>query len=372
VCAVLFVITGPNFGVLLERFYRDGVFVVTPKVQSIMWEPNIYGSFSLAVCALASGLVLARQKEEGEQVRLSYIVHRLPIAALYAAIGLGMCAVMLSMTRTVWLIGPPLVLLVAGAAWKLRLADARTVALRVCLPALMGGVIGLGVGNSLPAPQWRMGEPWELTQTQVEEMVRQRLFGEAGIGPSATPQATSTQGGEASMTVTPVPVGQGSAAGDRIGEVLGDPNQAASLAGRWRVFGDAFEGWLRRPILGWGAGSFPLVYPPPPQGGYWIANIELHALFDTGIVGLTLLAGAVAIAGRRAWKALRYPAERWETHTYVTFGVLGAGLGLLAAYQVTDGSWLGFSWVVLAMLVAGGRTTNDERVEDAGNISVVE
>jgi O-Antigen ligase len=355
-CALLFGMIGPNFGVLLERFYRDGVFVVTPKVQSVLWEPNIYGSFSLAVCALASALVLARLRANHRRDFASSIIHRLPIAGLYLAAALGMCGVMLSMTRTVWLIGPPLVLLIAAVAWKLRLAGPRAIAFSVLVPPLVGGLVGLGVGMSLPAPQWRMGEPWELTPAQIDDMVRQSMFGTAA-GLAANPE---TGGGNTTATTpTPVPIGQGSATGDRIGEVLGDPGQAPSLAGRWRVFTDAFEGWLKRPILGWGAGAFPLVYPPPPQGGYWIANIELHALFDTGIVGLALLVVAVVIAGSRAFHAIRYPAALWDAQAFVTFGLLGAGLGLLAAFQVTDGSWLGFTWLLLAMLVAGGRVIRD-------------
>ncbi|MGA7732027.1 MAG: O-antigen ligase family protein [Chloroflexia bacterium] len=355
-CAILFGMMGPNFGVLLERFYRDGVFVVTPKVQSVLWEPNIYGSFSLAVCALASALVLARLRAGSKPDFTSSIIHRLPLAGLYLAAALGMCGVMLSMTRTVWLIGPPLVLLIAAVAWKLRLAGPRAIALSVLVPALVGGLVGLGVGMSLPAPQWRMGEPWELTPAQIDDMVRQSMFG-TPAGPTANPETGG--GNTAATTPSPVPIGQGSATGDRLGEVLGDPGQAPSLAGRWRVFTDAFEGWLRRPILGWGAGAFPLVYPPPPQGGYWIANIELHALFDTGIVGLALLAVAVVIAGRRAFNAIRYPSALWDAQAFVTFGLLCAGLGLLAAFQVTDGSWLGFTWLLLAMLMAGGRVIPD-------------
>ena len=65
--ALLYNIIGPNFGVLLERFYRDGVFVVTPKIQGVLWEPNIYGSFSLAVAALAGALAL-RKPTRGDKL----------------------------------------------------------------------------------------------------------------------------------------------------------------------------------------------------------------------------------------------------------------------------------------------------------------
>jgi hypothetical protein len=114
------------------------------------------------------------------------------------------------------------------------------------------------------------------------------------------------------------------------------------------------QGWTRRPVLGWGAGAFPLVYPPAPGQGYWIGNITLHVLFDTGILGLLMLATAVTLAGWRALPALRQPSAVWTLTSYVTFGLLCATAALLAAFQLTDGSWLGFTWVLLGMLVAAG------------------
>ncbi|MEO5951300.1 MAG: hypothetical protein ABIQ44_02425, partial [Chloroflexia bacterium] len=193
-----------------------------------------------------------------------------------------------------------------------------------------------------------MGPPWDLTQTQIDNMVREKLFGQS---PVVTVQPSVGTGGEsAAPTAVPVAIGEGSATNDRIEEMLNGPGDAPSLTVRGRVFRDAFDGWLRRPLLGWGSGSFPMVYPPPLEGGYWIANVVLHTLFDTGIVGLALLAGALVVAGWRALKSIRYPVVRWDGQAFVVFGLLSGGVGLLAAYQVTDGSWLGFTWVLVGML----------------------
>lgn len=353
VCALMYNIIGPNFGVLLERFYRDGVFVVTPKVQGVLWEPNIYGSFSLAVAALAGALALRSpasniQQASNEESNLSRLAQGIlrSSPALGVIIVLGMCGVMLSMTRTVWAIGPVLILLLAAIAWNIKLATPHTITTRLLLPAVLGSIIGLGVGASLPAPQWKMGEPWELTPAQVDDMVRARLFTDVAPVPQTGAQ----------LSATPIADGEGSAPADRVGELL-NPGDAPAISSRWRIYTDAFNGWLKRPILGWGAGTFPYVYPPPPEGGTWIANVELHALFDTGIAGLLLLVAAVFIAGRRALNTLRLPASRWGIKNYLTFGLLFASLGLLAAFQITDGTWLGFTWVLLAMLVAAGRGT---------------
>ncbi|MEP6774409.1 MAG: O-antigen ligase family protein [Chloroflexota bacterium] len=366
-CALMYNIIGPNFGVLLERFYRDGVFVVTPKIQGVLWEPNIYGSFSLAVAVLAGSLALRRPTPAAEpfgnkESNLSRLAHgglrSSPI--LSVAIALGMSGVILSMTRTVWVIGPVLILLLAATAWKIKLASPRTIAMALLLPAMLGSLIGLGVGASLPAPQWKMGEPWDLTAAQVDDMVRARLF--TNIAPA--PQS------DLQLSATPIATEQGSAPADRVGELL-NPGGAPSLSSRWRIYTDALNGWLRRPILGWGAGTFPYVYPPPPEGGTWIANAELHTLFDTGIVGLLLLAAAAFIAGRRALNTLRLPPARWELNNYLTFGILFASLGLLAAFQITDGTWLGFTWLLLAMLVATGQKTGQPQSKGKpGSISL--
>lgn len=338
-CALLFNVIGPNFGVHLERAYREGVLVVVPKAQSLLWEPNIYGSVSLCVCTLAAALGLDRQRTR-PQGPWALLVH--PRLAIAATMG----GVVLSMTRTVWAVGPPLILLVTVLAWRLGLAGLRRIAATILGPALLGGLIGLAIGLSLPAPRWSLSDPGALTREQVDDMVRQRMFG-------TIPDPTHD-------TVPYAGAGQNSAVADRVLEVA-EVEQVTSMVWRRRISAAALEGWLRRPILGWGAGSFPLVYPSLPP---WIANATLHVLFDSGIVGLLLVATAVGSAGRRALSTIRYPPARWDAGAYVTFGLLCAGLGLVAAFQLTDGTWLGFAWVLLAMLVAAGGRTRGRDASD--------
>ena len=341
VCALLFNVIGPNFGIFLEKFYRGEVLVVIPKVQSVLWEPNIYGSFLLVVCVLASALVMGQRPT---RLWVRSVVPQLAIAA-------GVCGIVLSMTRTVWAVGPLLILLVAALASRFGLAEPRRVAVAILIPALLGGLAGLGIGLSLPAPKWNIDNPWEPTQEQIDGLVRQRLFGTIPDAKSQVPLLSSA--------------GQSSAIADRITELFEVRDRdVASVAPRRRIYALAFEGWLRRPILGWGAGAFPLVYPFSPDGGYWIANITLHILFDSGIVGLLLVATAVSVAGWRALSTILYPPSRWNAVSYVTFGLLCAGLGLLAAFQITDGTWLGFVWVLLGMLVAAGRPKRERMIDD--------
>jgi hypothetical protein len=348
--AILNALTGSTAGILLERFYRDGVFIVTPKVQSTLWEPNIFGSYSLALAALAFGLSRAPQFA-GRGWAWFYRL----------AIGAGCAGVMLSMTRTVWLVGP--VLLLAVAAWSLRrgLVGRRTLLSSLLIPATLGFAVGLGAGQSMHSVSWRTDQPWTLSYEQVERITQDITSGRGAPAlpldrgtpaPGATPAAGP--GGEAPADPALPAVAEAPALFDRVAEALSD-QPAGSVASRARIYGQALAGWLRRPALGWGAGAFPFLYPPPPEGGYWIANLELHALFDSGIVGLLCLAGAFGLAARGGLAALRTPAGAWTTSHYAVFGLLAGGAGLLAAYQITDGTWLGFTWVWLALLVAAGR-----------------
>jgi O-antigen ligase len=121
------------------------------------------------------------------------------------------------------------------------------------------------------------------------------------------------------------------------------------------VLVNAVQGWQQRPWLGWGLNQYRYVYPPAPQTGFWIPNLELHILFDTGLVGLLFVGGAGVLAVRRGWRAVRGPVAGWSTAQYALFGLLFAGLGLFLAYQLTEGTGLGFTWLFFAMLVAAGR-----------------
>jgi hypothetical protein len=70
-----------------------------------------------------------------------------------------------------------------------------------------------------------------------------------------------------------------------------------------------------------------------------------------------LLLAALLAAARSAVRALRTAAAAWQTTHFILFGLAAAALALLATYQFTDGTWLGFTWVFLGLLVAGGRLT---------------
>ncbi|HYM96312.1 MAG TPA: hypothetical protein VET26_03340, partial [Candidatus Sulfotelmatobacter sp.] len=139
---------------------------------------------------------------------------------------------------------------------------------------------------------------------------------------------------------------------------LFNPGHVSSFTGRVSINRTALHGWLRRPIFGWGAGAFLYVYGAAAGG--WIGNLELHALFDSGLAGFLFLVVALLLNAWRAGRQLAGGVGAWTPTHFVLFGLVAAGLALLATYQFTEGTWLGFTWVYFGMLAAAGVTAAAE------------
>jgi hypothetical protein len=365
VSAFLYTFLGWTNGIGLERAYQDGTFILTPRVQSTMWEPNIFGSYCLTVGVLALALTLS--PEFASPTRRFW---------LRCAAGCAFCGIMLSMTRTVWVIGPLALLVLMLVSLRLKLATPGEILKGMLLPAGVGIVIGLLVGNFLiPTLRWERTDPWSLSYQQVEQAVPYLIKGEAPPAdfekpqpqPGATQAETPTPG-TAEAGPSAAPVTAGSTFIDKLLEIL-SPGRAISVQGRLGIFSQALEGWAQRPILGWGTGSFPLVYPPEPGadlGNTWIANLELHNLFDTGIVGLALFYVAIITIALRGARAIKAPVSNWRTIHFVLLGLLVGGAALFIAYQLTDATWMGFTWVLLAMLVTAAYFARTGVVPAAG------
>jgi O-antigen ligase len=328
--ALAYTLFGLTEGITLsvEGNYEAGIFTITSKVHSTMWEPNIFGSFCLATGLLAFTLSLAPV----QAFRRSRWQGFFSVAVVLAA-----CGVVISMTRTAWLAG---VLLAVGAmliALRLRITSLHRLAWGLVLPMLAGTALGLVVGFSMPAVIWEAGGGQSYTPAQVEQILRDAL---------AHPD-TARQ--------VPGSISRGSALGNRAEGVV-HPETATSYVGRRQIYMAALQKWLQHPLLGWGVGAYGVII----EKNGWLPNLELRVLLDTGVVGLLLLALAGGAAVLRAGRALLVPPARWDSLHFALFGLLLGSAGLLIAYQLTDGTWLGFTWVYFAMLVAGGRFAGSE------------
>jgi O-antigen ligase len=119
---------------------------------------------------------------------------------------------------------------------------------------------------------------------------------------------------------------------------------------RLYIYDLALRGWLENPVLGWGAGTFGQKYTYLSQDiPAWVGNLELHALYDSGVIGLaglgTAMLGTVFRAARVAGKVtVESPVNKG-----VIAGLLGACVTLLVAFQATEATWLGYTWYVFGL-----------------------
>jgi hypothetical protein len=322
VAALLYALAGSTQGISLHRVYDDGVLTVVPMVTSTIWEPNLYGAFALSTGLVAASLSLARGRTRSDDVMLA------------ACVTLCFSGAVLSMTRTVWLVGAAgvLVLAVAGTVLSRRRGERPTT---LWLGAALAGiVVGAVVALAMPRVSWATADAWALQYDSLEErvgaMIRDMRQGNVAISAGA------------------------SALTARIDE-LDEWESAPTLLSRQGANALALEQWTQRPLLGWGTDAFRHVVKPDPHAPAWVPNVALHVLFDTGIVGFAFLGIAVLVVARGAVRALLKPAQTWDSGDCALLGQLVAFGALFLCYQMTDGTWMGFTWFTFALLVISTR-----------------
>ena len=326
--AILYALFDSHVGIAFDGTAAGNVVIIAPRVTSTMWEPNIFGSYLLTVWALAFALSLAPAAQT-----------RGRIWALRIAMGITVAGIVISTTRVVWVVGPLLLLSMLAVARQRGLFARRRLLADFINPNLAGIAIGLALVTAMSVVDCPMAAPSSSPAATPNAG--------AGLASGPAPQASNpTQG--------PGCVRSGSVFMQHAHGFFA-AGSTSSFTGRLKIAQLALNGWLRRPLLGNGTGSY--VYALGPAFGGWIGNLPLHVLFDTGLVGFLLLLIALVAAGRPAISALGSTVVAWETTHYVLFGLVAAGLALLVTYEFTDGTWLGFTWVFLGMLVAAGRLT---------------
>ena len=270
-----------NLGVV---FKTDGGFVPTGS----QWEPNIYGSYCLAVALLA--------------LPISLLTERLPWRwrlAAWAALTLGLGGLVASLTRTAWL-GFALAGSLALIAWAWR--HPRT--------ALVAGA-GLALGG----------------------LCLVALFGWSDLR-FLVPQVDLSSGGALAQRLA------------TFGNLADDGNVWV----RGQILRHALSVWPQHPWIGWGIGAYSQVYYyPNANTTSWIPSLFIHQLYNTGILGLGAFVLALALAGWRGFQAWR---QAHGLPRAVLGGLLLALVGLLAAFQATEASWLAYFWIYLGLLEA--------------------
>lgn len=108
---------------------------------------------------------------------------------------------------------------------------------------------------------------------------------------------------------------------------------------------------LENPVLGYGPGTFSIVEEDPSKGPVlirYVHNEYLQALFETGVVGLATLGGALAILASWAWRRRRDDGGHWA--------MACAACTAFAAHSAFDFLWrlpvlvaLAFLWLAVAV-----------------------
>ena len=327
--AILYSLFDSHAGIAFDGTALGSVVEFAPRVTSTMWEPNIFASYLLTVWALA------------------FALSRLPAArtpgrkwALRIAMAVIVTGIVISTTRVVWVVAPLLMLSMMAFALQRGLLAQHRLLSDFFNPNLAGIAVGLALATAMSVVACPVATP------------------AAGSQPAAATSSSAPSSGPPPAAANPFR-GPGCY---RSGSVFWQhargffrASSTSSFTGRLAVAKQAIKGWRARPIFGNGTNSYLYIYGAATGG--WIGNVELHALFDTGIVGFLLLFIALIAAGRPAIGALRSAAVAWEPSHYVLFGLLAAVVALIVTYQFTDGTWLGYTWVFFGMLVAAGRLT---------------
>ncbi len=129
--------------------------------------------------------------------------------------------------------------------------------------------------------------------------------------------------------------------------------EGQTLASRWVSYQNAWQDFLKRPLLGNGANSFGQKYTTTAHTPGWISNLFLMALHDTGIVGTFLLSAWFVWFAWNIWNALR-AASPSAPHTRALALAIGL-ICLFITYQVTTMLWFGLIWWLFAVMEMSAR-----------------
>lgn len=142
-----------------------------------------------------------------------------------------------------------------------------------------------------------------------------------------------------------------------IGRLGEDPNVLVRL----RTYEVALSLWKASPLFGAGHGAMERLRAPEDATLAWAGNLEVHALADTGLVGLVALAAFAASVALTL--LLRGRTEPFPEDRRRQVERLSALAVLLLCAQATETSWLASFWVLFALALAGAGPRRTDSTE---------
>jgi O-antigen ligase len=134
--------------------------------------------------------------------------------------------------------------------------------------------------------------------------------------------------------------------GDLYQQGLGDE----TTVGRLVMIQAALQEVPKHPLLGSGTASTGLTFDVGGATGQvgWVGNVTVRILHDTGLLGLTVLAGFLI----SLWWRIRRGLRGWNSHVPMLIALSAGALLYGISFQFTDGTILAFCWVLLGLLAS--------------------
>lgn len=124
-----------------------------------------------------------------------------------------------------------------------------------------------------------------------------------------------------------------------------------SILFRFDAYARAWNDFLASPLLGNGVNVFAQKYTSPSGTRDWISNFFLMTLHDTGILGTIVLLAWLGWLAVETYTGLKHARGIVQS---MLLALTIAYLALFVTYQATTVFWLGFNWIYLGLIRAGG------------------
>lgn len=297
-----------------------------------LWEADIFGAFAAYMLLLSLSWIVLVPARNSKLARLT---------AIFSALALEV-----SLARTAW-IAAAVGLVFASAFWAWAITRHKVASLRRTLTQILPVVIAAVIAS---LALWLLVAATQSARSAYANAMT------GGIGYKTVHQAPSPSNSPSVGTGAPVLSRLNTLANPNA--LVHDSTLQLRVDGARLVLSD----WRHAPFLGRGTASFGQVYTDTSHQPWWIFNIGLRALHDTGLIGLAiflLFAVGLTLRPLRPW--VRAVTERAQ-YVPLIGGLFLPTVTLWLTAQATEPFQLMWPWLLLGLIPAFG-TEGSEKVD---------